>query len=145
MALHLTKYNTIFDDLTVNTCTLYQVKSSVNDHSKTLSVDTTETVTFLESVLQTIDKHLSNEVFGVDILSRETGVSERQLQRKIKVLTDKSPNQLINSVRLNKAKELLLMQQYTVAEIAFKTGFSSPSYFSKCFKKEFGISPTSIC
>uniref|UniRef100_UPI002631CB41 helix-turn-helix domain-containing protein n=1 Tax=uncultured Aquimarina sp. TaxID=575652 RepID=UPI002631CB41 len=59
-------------------------------------------------------------------------------------ITNKSPNQLISSVRLQYAKELLLDQENTVAEIAFRTGFSSPSYFSKCFKKEFSVSPSEL-
>lgn len=99
---------------------------------------------FLENILQCIDSHLSNELFGVDMLCRETGVSERQLQRKLKAITNKSPNQLITSVRLHRAKELLLNQQYTIAEIAFRTGFTSPSYFSKCFRREFGRSPSEV-
>ncbi|MEO9965436.1 MAG: alpha/beta fold hydrolase [Reichenbachiella sp.] len=99
---------------------------------------------FLENVLQSIEGHLSNETFGVDTLCREMGISERQLQRKLKAITNKSPNQLISSVRLHRAKELILSQQYNVAEIAFQTGFSSPSYFSKSFKKEFKLSPTEL-
>ncbi|MEL6558476.1 MAG: alpha/beta fold hydrolase [Bacteroidota bacterium] len=143
--LSFSKHNTIFDPETVSPCILYQVTQKEQLATIPMSAASNEIqpVTFLESVLESIENHLSNESFGVDILSRETGVSERQLQRKIKSLTNKSPNQLINSLRLNKAKELLMLQQYTVAEIAFMTGFSSPSYFSKCFKKEFGISPTS--
>jgi len=145
VALNLTKHNTIFDSLTIDSCTLYQVSIDNNSTlAKSFETKLPPPITFLERVLQSIKKHLDNESFGVEILSRETGVSERQLQRKIKGMTNKSPNQLINSVRLNKAKELLMLQKFTVAEIAFKTGFSSPSYFSKCFKKEFGISPTSL-
>jgi len=66
------------------------------------------------------------------------------LQRRIKDATGKSPSQLITFIRLNKAKSALLTNTDTVAEIAFKYGFSSPSYFSKCFKKEFGVRPTEV-
>ncbi|WP_299259865.1 alpha/beta fold hydrolase [uncultured Aquimarina sp.] len=120
---------------------------------ETLKFDTLENVaqyklakhnSFLEKVLQNIYNHLSNDCFGVNTLCREIGVSERQLQRKLKAITNKSPNQLISSVRLHHAKELLLDQENTVAEIAFQTGFSSPSYFSKCFKKEFAVSPSDL-
>nr|WKN34050.1 alpha/beta fold hydrolase [Tunicatimonas sp. TK19036] len=97
---------------------------------------------FLENVLQSIDTHLNNKSFGVSLLSKEVGISERQLQRKLKAVTSKSPNQLISSVRLHRAKELILEHDYTIAQIAFQTGFSSTSYFSKCFKKEFGLSPS---
>jgi len=99
---------------------------------------------FLRRVIQNINNHLSNDYYGVSTLCREIGVSERQLQRKLKAITNKSPNQLIASIRLNKAKELLMSKQITIAEIAFQTGFSSPSYFSKCFKKEFAVSPSDL-
>nr|WKN34037.1 alpha/beta fold hydrolase [Tunicatimonas sp. TK19036] len=99
---------------------------------------------FLENVLQSIDSHLGNEFFGVEMLCQEVGISERQLQRKLKAITNKSPNQLISSVRLHRAKELLLGYENNIAETAFQTGFASPSYFSKCFKKEFGLSPSDL-
>jgi len=99
---------------------------------------------FLENVLQSIDNHLDNELFGVEMLCREMCISERQLQRKLKAITNKSPNQLISSVRLHRAKELLMGSEYNIAEVAFQTGFSNPSYFSKSFKREFGISPSSL-
>lgn len=98
----------------------------------------------LQKVIQNINHHLSNDYYGVNTLCREIGVSERQLQRKLKAIIDKSPNQLISSIRLNKAKELILSKQNTISEIAFQTGFSSPSYFSKCFKKAFEISPSDL-
>lgn len=98
----------------------------------------------LETVLQSIDNHLSNEVFGVEMLSREVGMSERQLQRKLKSITNKTPNQLITSVRLHRAKELILTGENNISEASYLTGFSSPSYFSKCFKKEFGKTPSEL-
>ncbi len=99
---------------------------------------------FLENVLQCIDTHLGDEAFGVERLCKEVGISERQLQRKLKAITNKSPIQLISSVRLHRAKELIQNQAYTIAEVSFQMGFSSPSYFSKCFKKEFGHSPSAL-
>mgnify|MGYP001792880796 CR=1 FL=1 len=99
---------------------------------------------FLHRVIKSINNHLGNDYYGVTMLCREVGVSERQLQRKLKASTNKSPSQLISSIRLNKAKELIKNGQNTIAEIAFQTGFSSPSYFSKCFKKEFSISPSDL-
>lgn len=98
----------------------------------------------LERVLKCIDDNLSNEYFNVELLCREIGLSERQLQRKLKAATIKSPNQIIRSVRLHRAKELLLKKSKNIAEVAFQTGFSNPSYFSKCFKKEFNITPSEL-
>jgi pimeloyl-ACP methyl ester carboxylesterase/AraC-like DNA-binding protein len=99
---------------------------------------------FLEDVLKVIHQYIDHNAFGVEMLTKETGVSERKLQRRIKEATGKSPSQLIMFIRLQKAKNALLSNIDTVAEIAFKFGFSSPSYFSKCFKKEFGIRPTEV-
>ncbi len=99
---------------------------------------------FLEKIFQNINTHMSDEYYGVETLCKEIGISERQLQRRLKAITNKSPNKLISTIRLHHAKELLLNQQNTVAEIAFKTGFSNPSYFSKCFKKEFAIKPSDL-
>lgn len=99
---------------------------------------------FLENVLQVIDDHIGDELFGVEMLCRDIGISERQLQRKLKAITNKSPIQLISSVRLHRAKELLHESQHNIAEVAYLTGFSNPSYFSRSFKKEFGVSPSSL-
>ncbi|MEM0940363.1 MAG: alpha/beta fold hydrolase [Bacteroidota bacterium] len=103
-----------------------------------------QTDSFFETVLQCINTHLSDEKLSVETLSKSIGTSERQLQRKLKTITNKSPNQLISSVRLHRAKELLLSDEYNISEVAFQIGFSSPSYFAKRFKKEFGISPSSF-
>lgn len=98
----------------------------------------------IENVLQSIDTHLADESFGVGVLCKELGMSERQLQRKLKAVTNKSPIQLISSVRLHRAKELIHLQKYNISEISYLVGFTSPSYFSKCFKNEFGLSPSDL-
>ncbi|NHN24063.1 alpha/beta fold hydrolase [Flavobacterium jejuense] len=142
-----TQDTSILDFKSNNLCKLYDVtkKSKLNNQNDTAkpyvfcSYDS-----FLEDALQIIDEHLENDGFGVEMLSREMRLGQRQLQRKIKETTNKSPNQLITSIRLKKAKEALLTYNYTVSEIAFQFGFTSPSYFSKCFKKEYGICPTSV-
>ncbi len=99
---------------------------------------------FLENVLQSIEDHLGDELYSIQVLCREVGVSERHLQRKLKSITNKSPNQLIRSVRLHRAKELILQDDRSISEIAYHTGFNSLSYFTKCFKKEFGVNPSSM-
>jgi AraC-like DNA-binding protein/surfactin synthase thioesterase subunit len=99
---------------------------------------------FLETVVQCIDVHMEDELFGVEKLCKEMGISDRQLQRKLKAISSKSPIQLISSVRLHRAKELLLENNRNIAEVAYQTGFSNPSYFSKSFKKEFGITPSEL-
>lgn len=104
----------------------------------------TKNHSFLENVLQSIETHMNDEEFSIHILSRELGMSQRQLQRKIKSITNKSPNTLIRSVRLHKAKELILQERKSVKEAAYLTGFNSISYFSNCFKKEFGETPSNF-
>ena len=104
-------------------------------------IDLSRNYSFFENVLQHIYDHLDDELFNVEILCDKIGISIRQLQRKLKAFTIKSPIQLISSVRLHCAKELLLEKKYNIVEVSYKTGFSSTSYFSKCFKKEFGITP----
>ncbi|WP_420316108.1 alpha/beta fold hydrolase [Ekhidna sp.] len=99
---------------------------------------------FLESIIKIIEKNYNKEHFSVDMLCKEVGISERQLQRKLKAITNKSPIQLISSVRLHQAKELLQSSGQSISEVAYMTGFNNPSYFAKSFKKEFGISPSSI-
>ncbi len=98
----------------------------------------------LERVLKVTYSNIDNEDYSVDRLCKEVGISERQLQRKIKAITNKSPNQLIRSVRLHRAKELLSRKSEGVSQIAFRTGFTDASYFSKCFKEEFGFSPSEM-
>jgi AraC-like DNA-binding protein len=102
-----------------------------------------EQILLLSKVTQTIAHHFCNEHFGVKTLCEEIGISERQLQRKLKVLVRMTPSQYITLTRLKQAKKLLENSSLSIAEIAFKTGFSNPSYFSKCFKKTFHYSPSS--
>ena len=98
----------------------------------------------LEQVLSIINHNLSNEYFSIEDLCHEIGISERSLQRKLKASTNRSPNQMIRSYRLHRAKDILINEDCNVSEVAERTGFSSPSYFSKCFRKEFGCLPTEM-
>ena len=96
---------------------------------------------FLRKLANVLAEHLEDTQFGVDQLSEALGMSKSQLNRKMRALVDKSPNQYIRSYRLAKAKQFIERDTGTIAEIAFATGFSSPAYFSKCFSDEFGYSP----
>jgi ligand-binding sensor domain-containing protein/signal transduction histidine kinase/DNA-binding response OmpR family regulator len=99
---------------------------------------------FLEKVTQIIDKNLSDVGFNVDMLADELHISRSSLHRKIKGISELTPNDFIQLVRLKKAAELLQEGSYRVNEICFLVGFSSSSYFSKRFKKQFGASPKEI-
>ncbi|WP_053002638.1 alpha/beta fold hydrolase [Kordia jejudonensis] len=139
------KESSILTHSTHELCKLYHVGKKQEQHEeKKNPYNFVKYDAFLENVLNIINKNLDNNDFGVEMLTKATGVSERQLQRKLKETSGKSPSQLIMFIRLRKAKDSLISKNHTVSEIAFKYGFSSPSYFSKCFKKEFGMRPTEV-
>lgn len=145
--LSLVQYKTVVAPGQGESIILYMVTDHLEDEEQYEELQQRpfpQNDSFLENVLQIIDQHIGNEFFGVDMLCREIGMSERQVQRKLKAITNKSPNQLISSVRLYRAKELLLTNNENISEIAYKTGFSNPSYFTKCFKREFGLGPSEL-
>lgn len=145
--LNFMEHETILEPTTGESLPLFLVTDyleAIDLSSSITEKSLPENDSFLENILQVIEKNMSDELFGVEMLCREIGISERQVQRKVKAITNKSPNQLISSVRLHRAKELLFNNTSNVAEIAFQAGFSNPSYFSKIFKKEFGASPSDL-
>lgn len=97
---------------------------------------------FLRKVKQAVEAQLDNSEFGVSELCQKLGMSQSQLYRKIKALTDKSIAAYIRTIRLQKGYEMLKTTNLTVSEVAYDTGFTDPNYFSKTFSKEFGISPS---
>ena len=99
---------------------------------------------FLTNVMQVIEKNMSEDDFGVEELAREVAMSRSQLHRKLIALTNQAPSEIIRNTRLLRAKELLQKKYATPSEVAFKVGFNSHTYFSKCFKEEFGISPSEV-
>ena len=99
---------------------------------------------FLNKVMNVLNAELANSEFSVDDLCRRLGVSRTVLYNKIKTLTGQSPNDFIKVVRLNKAKEILETRKYMISEVADMVGFSDPKYFSVCYKKQFGISPSKV-
>ena len=99
---------------------------------------------FLEKLLDIIEGSLSDHNFGVDFLSREIGVSQPQLYRKVIAITGCSPVSFIREIRLNKALLLIKENKYNISQIALEVGYNSPSYFSKCFQQKFGIKASKI-
>lgn len=100
--------------------------------------------TFLNRLMKIVEENMGDELFGVERLSDKMGMSRSQLHRKLNALTGKGPSQLIRSFRLNRAHDLLKVNASTPAEVAYTVGFSSPSYFSKCFREQFGYTPSDI-
>jgi len=97
---------------------------------------------FIEKVLKIIDKNLENSSFSVDKLSKEMNMERTGLYKKLIATTGHSPSFLIRAIRLKKSIFLLKQKRFGQVEIAERIGFSSAAYFSKCFKKEYGVSPS---
>lgn len=96
---------------------------------------------FLSKMNEIIEKNISNVDFSIDVLAEQLCISRSGLFAKIKTLVEMTPNELIQLVRLKKAAELLSTQKYRINEICYQVGFNNPSYFSKCFQKQFGVLP----
>ena len=97
---------------------------------------------FLQKLVTMVETHLSDTDFSVENLQKELGISRMQLHRKLKALTDKSATEFIRTIRLRIAAEKLQAGQDNVSQIAYQVGFNSLSYFTKCFKEQFGVIPS---
>ena len=94
-----------------------------------------------ERVMEVVKRNLDNPEFGVEDLSREVGMSRVHMNRKLKEMMGISPSSLIKSTRMKQAAYLLVHEKVNISEVAYKVGFSTPSYFSNSFKSYFGLSP----
>ena len=110
------------------------------EHLLALSLSDEQLLVTLFDVLK---KNYTNNEFQATDYAQILTMSKSQLYRKITALTGRSPNDLLKEYRLDKAKELLRKKEHNISEVAFETGFSSPSYFTKCFKASFGLLPLS--
>lgn len=96
---------------------------------------------FIQRFRDVVTKQMSNSDLSVEDIGSELNLSRVQLYRKIKALTGQSPVELTRHIRLKRGRDLLETTDMTISEIAYKVGFTAPSYFTKCFKDEFGILP----
>lgn len=108
---------------------------------KSIGVIDMNTEKFLKSLMDYFEKEWNNPALNVQKLSVGLGLSKSQTNRKLKSLTAKSPNQFIQEIRLQHSLTLIKSNTKTVSEIAYESGFASPTYFSRAFKKRFGTSP----
>ena len=99
---------------------------------------------FMKQLHDIIQQNLGNSEFGVEDIGKEIGLSRVQLYRKVKAMTGSSVVDLIRKSRLAKAHRLLESRSMSVSEVAYEVGFSSPSYFTKCFKDEYDMLPGDI-
>lgn len=98
--------------------------------------------TFIDKFRKIVEDNLIDSDLNVDEIGKNLGFSRVHLYRKIKSLTNYAPNELVRIIRLKAAEQILLKSEKTISEVAYDTGFSSPSYFTKCFKEYFNESPT---
>lgn len=96
---------------------------------------------FIQKLTNLVEANLANEKFGPEDMAKEAGMSHSNLNRKLKTISNQNSSQFIREIRLKKAKELLLNENLTIAEISYRVGFGSPTYFSNCFREYFGVSP----
>lgn len=99
---------------------------------------------FLKQLQAIIQKNLSDSEFGVEDMGQQIGLSRVQLYRKVKAMTGSSVVDLLRRARLAKARRLLETRSMSVSEVAYEVGFSAPSYFTKCFKEEYGMLPGDV-
>ena len=97
---------------------------------------------FLDNLRTAIQENMSNPKLRVEDLSDKVGLSRVQMYRKIKAITGLSTVELLRTARLERSKVLLLTTDKTIAQVAFAVGFSTPSYFTTCFKQEYDMYPT---
>lgn len=96
----------------------------------------------LDEIKETIEENMVDSDFNVSILQEKMGMGNKQLYRKLKALTGQSPVEYIRDMRMQKAAKLLKAGKFSVSEVMYTVGFSNSSYFSKCFSKAFGMTPT---
>lgn len=125
-----------------------QLKHLFDDRSAIAQVETEKLNapdrTFIERLKELMQKNLDNSNMKMDDIGAGLGISRVQLYRKVKALTGLSPVELLRQMRLQKAYSLLKTTDWTISEIAYTVGFSSPGYFTTCFKKQYGKYPTEI-
>ncbi|MEQ8472144.1 MAG: two-component regulator propeller domain-containing protein [Marinoscillum sp.] len=114
----------------------------------TVSLDATKLATnqadakFIRKAIEVIEENLSNSKFSVEDFSEHFRMSRRNLLRKIKTVSGLSVNEFLKNIRLKKSVQLLQDAEMNISEVAYAVGFSDPKYFSKCFKEQFGQSPS---
>ena len=99
---------------------------------------------FISRFREVVESRLDNSDLSVDDLAADMNLSRVQLYRKVKAVTGSSPVELLRTARLNRAYQLLLTTDKSVSEVAYAVGFTAPSYFTKCFKEEYGMVPGDV-
>ena len=99
---------------------------------------------FLVRFKEVVEARMADSDVSVEDLAADMNLSRVQLYRKVKAVTDSSPVEILRTARLKRAYQLLVTTDKNISEVAYEVGFTAPSYFTKCFKDEFGISPSDL-
>lgn len=119
-----------------------QVNKKLYSIEATAITEVSDDEKFIEKIKEVVEEKYSDEGFSIEELGSKMGMSRSQLYRKVNALTGESPIEILKNYRLTKAKDLLTQKVGNVSEVAFRCGFSSPSYFIKCFKEKYGYTPS---
>ena len=118
----------------------FSVISDVPMNRNTTSLDKD----FIEKVMNYINKNIGDPDLSVEVLASNLNLSRSQFYRKIKALTNQTANEFLRNIRIERAKQIIEMGNTNISDVCYQVGFSSPSYFTKCFKAYFGILPTEV-
>ncbi|MBU2903269.1 response regulator [Arenibacter algicola] len=118
----------------------FSVISDVPVNKNTTSLDKD----FIEKVLNYINNNIDDPDLSVEALASHLNLSRSQFYRKIKALTNQTANEFLRKIRIERAKQIIENGNTNISEVCYKVGFSTPSYFTKCFKEHFGILPTEV-
>ena len=129
------------DNLIESRKKLSQMFSNTDENGVCEKLSNETDKTFVTQLRKIIQENLGDSEFNVERIGDEIGLSRVQLYRKVKALTGHSPVEMLRKARLMRARHLLRTTEKSVSEVAYSVGFSTPSYFSKCYKDEFGESP----
>ncbi len=137
------------EELTLKIKNILQRRQRMQDkYRKQISVNPSDIIAvslddqFLIKLTAVIEKYLSEPNLDVDFLSKEIGMSRQHMHKKLKALTDYSPNEFIRVIRLKRAAQLLKAKAASVSQTAYETGFDNLSYFTKRFKEYFHVLPS---
>ncbi len=97
---------------------------------------------FLTRAMEVVENHISDSNFSVMVFVKEMGMSRSVMYRKLEAVTGQSVNEFIRTIRLKRAAQLLSLNEFTISEVTYEVGFNDPQYFSKCFSKQFGKTPS---
>lgn len=116
----------------------------IGDEEESVNEESVKEPLFIVRFKDVVEARLSDSDLSVDDLASAMNLSRVQLYRKVKAISGSSPVELLRTARLNRGYQLLLTTGKNISEVAYDVGFTAPSYFTKCFKDEFGISPSDL-